>query len=178
MRAIGQDDFLNGFEGVEIPDYIQQPRMFKFGARLMRSRLEARWAIYFDILHIKWEYEPERIELPGGIRYTPDFWFPERKAWGEVKPRPFTDKEVMKCKLLVQKTGFPCVEFIGKPTVRDLHGWAMSDDTPAAEVLHTWVELHDRSAWTTWEDHNFYKAQVQIAVYQATHDLLQKVHNA
>lgn len=28
---------------------------------LFRSRLEARWTIFFDSLGIKWEYEPEGI---------------------------------------------------------------------------------------------------------------------
>lgn len=38
-----------------------------------RSRLEARWAVFFDALGIKWEYEPEGFELPNGERYLPDF---------------------------------------------------------------------------------------------------------
>lgn len=38
-----------------------------------RSRLEARWAVFFDALGIKWEYEPQGFELPNGMRYLPDF---------------------------------------------------------------------------------------------------------
>ena len=38
-----------------------------------RSRLEARWAVFFDSLGLKWEYEPEGFELEGGVRYLPDF---------------------------------------------------------------------------------------------------------
>jgi hypothetical protein len=37
-----------------------------------RSRLEARWAVFFDTLGIKWRYEPQGYELPSG-RYLPDF---------------------------------------------------------------------------------------------------------
>lgn len=29
-----------------------------------RSRLEARWAVFFDTLDIRWEYEPEGFEVP------------------------------------------------------------------------------------------------------------------
>lgn len=29
-----------------------------------RSRHEARWAVFFDVVKIKWEYEPEGFELP------------------------------------------------------------------------------------------------------------------
>jgi hypothetical protein len=49
-----------------------------------RSRLEARWAVFFDTLGIPWEYEPEGFELPSG-RYLPDFWLPECDTWIEVK---------------------------------------------------------------------------------------------
>lgn len=37
-----------------------------------RSRLEARWAVFFDRLGIPWHYEEEGYELPSG-RYLPDF---------------------------------------------------------------------------------------------------------
>jgi hypothetical protein len=37
-----------------------------------RSRLEARWAVFFDALGLPWEYEPEGFETPAG-RYLPDF---------------------------------------------------------------------------------------------------------
>lgn len=49
-----------------------------------RSRLEARWAVFFDTLGIRWEYEPEGFELDG-VRYLPDFWLPDLNAWFEVK---------------------------------------------------------------------------------------------
>jgi hypothetical protein len=38
-----------------------------------RSRLEARWAVFFDALGVEYEYEPEGFELPSGRRYLPDF---------------------------------------------------------------------------------------------------------
>lgn len=38
-----------------------------------RSRLEARWAVFFDAIGAKWEYEPEGFELADGTRYLPDF---------------------------------------------------------------------------------------------------------
>ena len=40
---------------------------------LFRSRLEARWAVFFDTCGVKWEYEPEGFELPNGEMYLPDF---------------------------------------------------------------------------------------------------------
>ena len=38
-----------------------------------RSRLEARWAVFFDIIGIRWEYEPAGIVLSEGPPYLPDF---------------------------------------------------------------------------------------------------------
>jgi hypothetical protein len=37
-----------------------------------RSRLEARWAVFFDHLSIPWEYEAQGYEVEGR-RYLPDF---------------------------------------------------------------------------------------------------------
>lgn len=44
-----------------------------------RSRLEARWAVFFDAAGIKYEYETEGYELENGLRYLPDFYLPEVK---------------------------------------------------------------------------------------------------
>ncbi len=49
-----------------------------------RSRLEARWAVFFDAARIKWEYEPEGYDC-GGIKYLPDFYLPDLDAHVEVK---------------------------------------------------------------------------------------------
>lgn len=40
-----------------------------------RSRLEARWAVFFDALGIEWQYEPQGFEVSSG-RYLPDFYLP------------------------------------------------------------------------------------------------------
>jgi hypothetical protein len=38
-----------------------------------RSRLEARWAVFFDAMGLKYEYELEGYRLPSGVGYLPDF---------------------------------------------------------------------------------------------------------
>jgi len=45
-----------------------------------RSRLEARWAVFFDTLGVKYEYEPEGFDLGDGLYYLPDF---RVKCWGD-----------------------------------------------------------------------------------------------
>lgn len=53
-----------------------------------RSRLEARWAVFFDAMNIEWQYEVEGYKLKDGTLYLPDFFFPEWNIHGEVKGRP------------------------------------------------------------------------------------------
>lgn len=65
-----------------------------------RSRLEARWAVFFDALGLAWEYEPEGFDLGDGVRYLPDFWLPELDCYAEVKPRQFSRHEWDKCNAL------------------------------------------------------------------------------
>lgn len=50
-----------------------------------RSRLEARWAVFFHTLGIPWEYEPERFRQSDGQVYIPDFRL-DGKVFVEVKP--------------------------------------------------------------------------------------------
>lgn len=62
-----------------------------------RSRLEARWAVFFDAIRLKYQYEPEGFEVTvhtsvfpdvdeeTTYRYLPDFYFPDAKCYGEVK---------------------------------------------------------------------------------------------
>lgn len=61
----------------------------RFGGRLFRSRTEARWAVFFHTLGVRWEYEPEGYALDSGA-YLPDFYIPawdsffEVKSWAEI----------------------------------------------------------------------------------------------
>jgi hypothetical protein len=64
-----------------------------------RSRLEARWATFFNTLGIPWEYEKEGYEIEG-IRYLPDFWLPEQDCFIEIKGQEPTEEERMKARLL------------------------------------------------------------------------------
>jgi hypothetical protein len=50
-----------------------------------RSRLEARWAVFFDAAGIKYEYEPEGYDLGSQGWYLPDFWLKDLEMWLEVK---------------------------------------------------------------------------------------------
>ena len=61
-----------------------------------RSRLEARWAVFFDTLGLKWEYEPEGFVMPSGTHYLPDFKVLTKHGathWYEVKPETTTEDQ-------------------------------------------------------------------------------------
>lgn len=56
-----------------------------------RSRLEARWAVFFTTLGVEWEYEPQGYLVgdEGHQRpYLPDFYLPQLGTWVEVKGDP------------------------------------------------------------------------------------------
>lgn len=80
----------------------------KYAGCLFRSRLEARWAVYFDTLGIHWEYEMEGYQLPSGW-YLPDFWLPQVKVFAEVKyAGGFDAVALRKCKELAEIRMLPC----------------------------------------------------------------------
>lgn len=69
----------------------------RYAGHHFRSRLEARWAVFFDSCTEKWEYEKEGYDLSGGEEYIgdgenklgwylPDFWLPDCEMWVEIKP--------------------------------------------------------------------------------------------
>jgi len=84
----------------------------RYNGYAFRSRLEARWAKFFDHLGVKWDYEPEGFELGNGLRYLPDFWLPDWGMWVEVKPSAIDAVTREKAIRLLQHTGQPiyCTE--------------------------------------------------------------------
>jgi len=86
----------------------------KYDGYHFRSRLEAKWAVFFNELNIEYEYEKEGFELSSG-GYLPDFWLPKYKIWIELKGDIPTINEMLKIIELHQKTGDDCMIAIGLP---------------------------------------------------------------
>lgn len=63
-----------------------KPIQTAYNGYLFRSRLEARWAVFFDEMGIRYEYEPEGFMMNGHDKYLPDFYLPASKIYVEVKP--------------------------------------------------------------------------------------------
>jgi hypothetical protein len=75
-----------------------KPIETRYAGHRFRSRLEARWAVFFDTLGVRWEYEPQGYRIgpyPGqgtdvgtNLRerdYLPDFLLTDCGTWVEVK---------------------------------------------------------------------------------------------
>lgn len=108
-----------------------------------RSRLEARWAVFFNELGITWQYEPQGY-LVGEeqIPYLPDFWLPELGMWVEVKGSA-TDRDLVvltAAALPISKGGLPSLDSDQPPNLIVLSNVPTSDYAiPLHPALH-WDE--------------------------------------
>lgn len=77
---------------IERRDYGVKPIPTLYKGVKFKSRLEARWAVFYDYLEINWLYEYEGYTLKSGW-YLPDFWLPGLDCWVEIKPTQPTQHE-------------------------------------------------------------------------------------
>lgn len=56
----------------------------KYGGRVFRTRIEARWAVFFDSLGVEYWAEPWGYSIGGGW-YIPDFYLPDLEVFVEVR---------------------------------------------------------------------------------------------
>jgi len=102
----------------------------------MRSRAEARFAVLFDALDIRWEFEREGFDLGDAGRYLPDFWLPDLEIWAEIKGQYPPVEERRKLLALARTSGHEVFLFdrpdfqspemdLNAPAGRDFYGaWA------------------------------------------------------
>ena len=110
-----------------------KPIQTMYNGYLFRSRLEARWAVFFDAAGIKYKYENEGYELPDGSYYLPDFevqgndgsyWFVECKG-------QFDEEGLRKANIL---DDYPPPFFMGVIIVRDTPSPYIRKWYPAGEL--------------------------------------------
>lgn len=82
-----------------------------------RSRLEAKYAVFFDALGIRWEYENEGYVFENGDCYLPDFWLPSFNGgmYVEVKPTELSSEEMSLCWQLCTESQFGVWVAVGLP---------------------------------------------------------------
>lgn len=103
-----------------------------------RSRLEARWAVFFDMLEVKYVYEKEGYDLGKLGWYLPDFWMPhyadpdiddgKTGIFVEIKPVKATEQEYAMAFALAEQSGQNVFIFQGQPyqdeyTVTQIQFW-------------------------------------------------------
>ncbi len=99
----------------------------KYSGHIFRSRLEAKVAVFFDVLSLSWEYEPEGYDLPMNGWYLPDFLLKKNEKlkndiWVECKGKKPTIEEDNKLNELACTTGILGGFFISSETfTRNYH---------------------------------------------------------
>lgn len=93
----------------------------KYKGYRFRSRLEARWAVFFDDARIEWDYEPEGFDLGEAGYYLPDFYLPKYDFWVEVKAKDLNEKEMNKAYSLSSESNSSviCLNQIPDPKMGD-----------------------------------------------------------
>lgn len=153
-------------------DMYIRPIETKYSGARFRSRLEARWACFFNSLGLLWEYEKEGFDM-GGRKYLPDFYLPHIDTWLEIKPGdpldwpdhpvfdyltqindPFPDNFPLQRFIILK--GFPWVSPPKKPNIIDEEGWQycgyifgdndyrFCECPVCGEINITWSGLGDR----------------------------------
>lgn len=114
----------------------------KYKKNVFRSRTEARWAVYLDLMGFDWEYESEGY-TDGENSYLPDFTVKDFSSdkneflFIEVKPeRSLTEKEIDK--ILVAKNIADVFVVFGTPSSRSgllFSNSMIGDERQGADVV-------------------------------------------
>lgn len=131
-----------------------------------RSRCEARWAIFLDVLNIAFNYELEGFELESDY-YLPDFYLPQVKSYAEVKPGTFSPKETEKCHQLADFTGCPVLMLDGPPAAKSYYAALPSEDEAAVVQEEALFMLTNRKGCISNEG-RLYTASPSDPVFEDT----------
>lgn len=110
-----------------------------------RSRLEARWAKFFSVLGLRFEYEPEGFDLGAAGRYLPDFFLPDIRWFAEAKPSTFKTVEEDKVAAFVKITSHNLLMLDGPPRYGSIPGYvpAQTGYGIVAEPHHFSLDIHN-----------------------------------
>lgn len=136
----------------------------RYSGYRFRSRLEARWAVFFDAMRLRYDYEPEGYDLGEAGWYLPDFWLKDLKMWLEVKGRESQGDELAKCQALFQSTGHAVFFAIGEPHYGQL--WLYCNDATSSSGGEGWWEAE----WI--ESFSFDRPCVSAEVFRGDRSLL------
>lgn len=123
-----------------------------YRGNLYRSRLEARFAVLFDTLGLRYQYEREGYDLGDGLYYLPDFdlgtWF------AEIKGDTPTARERLLAQRLCEQSGKRVCVLVGScdPMTMDVLMYVPACDkerriTPVTQGFIAWAEHLDRRVY-------------------------------
>lgn len=115
---------------------------------LFRSRLEARWAVFFDAMGIEWQYEFEGYVLEDGTKYLPDFYLPKFKKYVEVKPDILSEDELNKARLLAKKNSV--ILAVGIPSVKSYEMITWYDREYFSFTIEEFQKEEEEGFYITW----------------------------
>ena len=128
----------------------------RYNGYRFRSRLEARWAVFFDTLGIPYTYEPEGFELDDGMRYLPDFWLSDLRCWVEIKPDMPSMIERAKARRLAEQSGRSVYLFAGNAWLPEWNAAGDHLNNSAFGWVPFSILRHDRPDESTiYEAENF-----------------------
>lgn len=117
----------------------------RYAGITLRSRLEARWCVFFDNAGITWEYEPDRISLENGGTYLPDFMltfvnlppvYVEVKGAEEKLDKPYLIRAALELDVLVILGPIPDCR-------KGIIGWngLVNEADTGMALLQLWADL-------------------------------------
>lgn len=134
-----------------------KPIQTRYKGYHFRSRLEARWAVFFDALGLQWEYEPDGFDIPFVGRYLPDFRLtvPDiGDVFVEVKPTGTTEDGWSKAKKLSHYLDRDVLLLAGVPSPIS-HTLCFGSKTKAKiESSRVWI-FCDNEAVIDFQRHGF-----------------------
>lgn len=139
-----------------------KPIETEYNGYLFRSRLEARWAVFFDKAGILYEYEAEGFVLSDGTYYLPDFYLPWFNCYVEIKPN--VKDEIVKgeerCIQLFRDHG-ECITMlcVGEPMLDDMRIYCC--DSTESGGGENWFNIRF-SEGTWWDWHGYSKHWISL----------------
>lgn len=130
---------------------------------LFRSRIEARWALFYDKIKEPWEYEREGYKLDASTYYLPDFWMPRLDCFIEIKGAPPNFEEEAKASILAQQSGKDAFLFFGGIPTIEQYGFINFDPEKAAWRYKPDGTFEGGYLWCIHEHHAEDKQTIHIA---------------
>ncbi|KAL9645842.1 hypothetical protein ABK040_003574 [Willaertia magna] len=76
------------------------PKRVIYNGYCFRSKLEMKWAKFFESCNLQYEYECRTFSISTQHTYTPDFYLPSINTWIEIKPTYPIEEERTKAQAL------------------------------------------------------------------------------